>query len=152
MWDNSCKTNTPHSLCKIKTKRKKTKVKKEPYKFGKKKSNQREKNIYMERYHKEEGKEIPKTRKNPKLAKRQPIAERRLSKKRKQTREAIKRKIGTQIDQGKISVVRNSTKNLYARRKCGGKILQRHTPQISHNQSYWRGNQGCWSITVQKKN
>ena len=68
----------------------------------------------MERHYKEEGKGISKTRKKPKLAKRQPVAERHLFKKRKKTREATKRNIGTQIDQGKFSLVRNSTKNLYA--------------------------------------
>ena len=133
-----------------KNRKKKPSPKKNPIRLEKENSNQREKKIYMERYHKDKGKGVPKTRKSPKLAKIQPVAERRLSKKRKKTREAIKRKIGTQIDQGKFSLVRNSTKNLYARRKCGGKILQRHTPQISHKQSYWRGNQGCWSVTVQK--
>ena len=44
----------------------------------------------MERYHKEKGSRVPKTRKNLKLAMRQPVAKRRLSKRRKETREAIK--------------------------------------------------------------
>ena len=128
---------------------KKNQVKKEPYKIGKKKFQpKRKKKIYAERYHKEEGKGMSKTRKKPKLAKRQPVAKRRLSKRRNKTREAIKAKMGTQIDQGKFSLVRNTTKNLYAQRKCGGKNLRMHTPQKSHKQSYWRGNQGCWSITV----
>ena len=48
MWDNICNTNTPQSLCTIKCQgkkksRKKKLSQKEPYKIGKKKSNQREK-------------------------------------------------------------------------------------------------------------
>ena len=53
---------------------------------------------------------------------------------RKNTQEAIKGEIGHQIDQGKLSLVRNSTKNLDVRRKYGGKILQRDTSQIKQKQ------------------
>ena len=53
-----------------KYKQKKTKSKKEPYKNGIKKIPTKEKKkIYMERYHKDKRKGISKTRKNPKLAK-----------------------------------------------------------------------------------
>ena len=51
----------------------------------------------------------------------------------------------------KIFLVSNSTKNLDAWSKSGGKNSKEGHIPIKSKTSYWRGNQGCWSFTVQKK-
>ena len=131
---------------------KKTKSGKNPIKVERKKTQpNREKKNCMARYHTEKQQKNPKTAKNTKLAECQALAQIRLFKKDVKTTRAITGERGHQIHQNKLFLVHNSTKNLDAWSKSGGKILRRDTSQLSQKTSYWRGNQGCWSLTVQKE-
>ena len=104
----------------------------------------------MVRYHTGKQQKNSKTSKDTKLAECQALAEIRLFKKDVKTYKGLAREIDHQIHQKKSFLVRNFIKNIDAYSKSGGKNQGRDTPQYSHKTGYWRGNQGCWSVTVQK--
>ena len=105
----------------------------------------------MVRYHIKNWQKNSKSLKNIKPAKCQPVAQRRLYEKCKNTQVAIKWEIVHQIDQGKFFLVRNSTKDLDVHRKYEGKILLKYTSQMSRKQSTGEATRGAGASQVTKK-
>ena len=86
----------------------------------------------MARYHTEKQQKNSKTAKNTKLAECQALAQIRLLKKDVKTYKGLTGEIDYQIHQKKLFLVRNSTKNLDAWSKSGGKNSKAFRSGHSH--------------------